>query len=132
LVFIEQKPITRDGDKSILASKLGNLSWYYLFNRQFTESKAAAEKGYSLDQQQTWILTNLAHAEMFLGHFEAAIDIHAGHVGNVITQDGNSKKWGDVIANDFAAFRRAGLESSHMAAIERLIGGEIRTDRSRK
>lgn len=91
-----------------LARALGSLSEHYLLAGQFAEAKAAAEEGYSLDQKQIGILINLAHAEMFLGHTDAAMGLYVQHLNDVIPENCN-KRWRDVVVNDFGEFKKKRL-----------------------
>lgn len=103
--------------QSELANALGGLSWHYLLAGQFAEAKSSAEEGYSLDHQKNWILINLAHAEMFLGDTDAAMELHMQHLTDVV----GDKRWGEVVAGEFAALKKAGLESPTMITIEQLL-----------
>ena len=38
---------------------------------------------------------------MFLGHPEAAMELHVQHLNDVVYENGN-KRWKDVVADDFA------------------------------
>lgn len=105
--------------QSQLATALGRLSNYYLLAGQFAEAKSAAEEGYSLDQKH-WILINLAHSEMFLGHTDAAIKLHVQHLDDVMPDNGN-KRWREIVVDDFAGFKKAGLSSPNMTTIEQLM-----------
>lgn len=107
-----------DANPTDVASALGNLSWYALLAGQFPEAKAAAQEAFALDGSQLWVLTNAAHAAMFLGESEVCLDIHARY-RDVIRDDGRS--WADVIRKDYAALREAGLDSPIMAEVERRL-----------
>lgn len=109
-----------DNGQSKLASALGLLSGHYLLAGQFAEAKGAAEDGYSLDQKQLGILLNLALAEMFLGHTDAAMQLHVKHMNDVIPENGN-KRWREVVVDDFAELKKRGLKSPNMINIEQLM-----------
>ncbi|OAN49449.1 hypothetical protein A6A04_19395 [Paramagnetospirillum marisnigri] len=93
---------------------LGSLSYSYLIVGRFRDAKAAAEEALLLDPKETWIITNLAHAEMFLGNVDAAMEIHRR---NAITLLGKDRPWPKVIAEDFDELRRNGRTHPAMAAI---------------
>ena len=102
------------------ASALGSVSWKALFAREFTKALAAAERALSIDPGLLWIETNRAHALLLLGQFEHARAIYVAHRGKRIPQNSN-ELWEDVIAEDFAALRAAGIESAAMSDIIRLL-----------
>jgi hypothetical protein len=108
-----------DAYRTKLAEVLGEASWYHLLARQFTEAKATAEEAFALDQSQLWVLTNAAHAEMFLGNTEAALTLHRRYRAESVNSRGQT--WRQAILDDFAQFRKAGLEHPLMPTIERLL-----------
>ena len=54
-----------------LSSFYGHLSWYYIFEKDFKNAEEAANMGLSIDNSQTWININLAHALMLQGQSES-------------------------------------------------------------
>jgi tetratricopeptide (TPR) repeat protein len=120
-VAVLRRTAENSKNRSELADALGNLSWYYLLTGKFADAKAAAEEGYSLDNQQVWILANLANAQMFLGHMDVATDIHNRYKDQVVLRNGHEKRWPDVVSDDFTALRKAGFAVSDMIDIEHLL-----------
>jgi len=92
---------------------LTQLSWYALFARHYAEALDAAERSIKL---KTSLVpeTNRAHALMMLGRAAEAKSIYLAHKGEPL----NGKKWEEIIADDFAKLRKAGIESPLMAEIE--------------
>ena len=105
--------------KTDLHDALTSLSWQYLFAQQFDKAKAAAEEGYALDNSSILVLGNLAHAEMFLGHSEAAQALYQKYMGQKID---DTRTWEGGVLEDFAEFRKVGLNNPLMPAIEKLLG----------
>ncbi len=101
-----------------LAGLLGNLSWYQLSARDFPAARAAAVEAFGLDDKQVWVLTNAAHAEMFLGQTEAALARHRRYRDAVVDGD---RTWRQVVVEDFATFRKAGLDPPAMVEVERVL-----------
>ena len=60
-----------------------------------------------------------AHALMFLGRGEEAKALYLAHKGEVSM---SGKLWEQVIVEDFAKFREAGLTHPMMADIEKELG----------
>ena len=55
------------------AEDYGNLSWQYLFSRQYTEAEQAAKKALELDDSQHWVETNLGHSFLLRGDLKKGI-----------------------------------------------------------
>jgi hypothetical protein len=96
------------------ASALSQLSWYALFVRQYATALDAAERSIKIKSQDLVPETNRAHALMFLGRTTEAKTIYLAHKGEPL----NGKKWEEVIADDFAQLRKAGITHPLMAEIE--------------
>ena len=62
--------------KILLSESYGDLSWYYLFRKEFKKSEKAALISLSLDSNQQSGYTNLFHAYLFQGLTKEAIDIY--------------------------------------------------------
>lgn len=58
------------------AEDYGNLSWQYLFNRQYAEAQHAAQKALELDDSQHWVMTNLGHAYLLRGDLKKAKKVY--------------------------------------------------------
>jgi hypothetical protein len=100
---------------------MNNLAWLALFARQFTQALANAERAHALDPNNLAIQTNRAHSLMFLGRKEESRAVYLAHKGKPLTNLDN-KIWERVIVEDFADFRKAGLEHPMMADIEKELG----------
>lgn len=102
-----------------LAVALGSLSFGRLFVKDFAEAKAAAVEAREIDGCPLEVLTNLAHAEMFLGNAEAGLALHRVHRADKVNEN---QTWADAVRDDFAMFRKAGLDHPLMPEIERILG----------
>jgi TPR repeat protein len=98
------------------ASELLTVAWYALFAGDYEKALTVAERAHRLSPDELAIETNRAHALMFLGHQEEAKALYLAYKGKLDT-DGAS--WESMIADDFAAFRKAGLTHPMMADIEK-------------
>jgi hypothetical protein len=67
------------------------------------------------------IVTNRAHALMFLGRGEDSKALYLAHKGKPLTEQ-DARLWESIIVEDFAEFRKAGLTHSMMADIEKELG----------
>jgi Tfp pilus assembly protein PilF len=54
----------------------GNLSFSYIFVKEYVLSEQSARKGLAIDHTQTWIKTNLAAALLFQGKYEDAKKVY--------------------------------------------------------
>jgi uncharacterized protein len=100
------------------AKALGSVAWYALFAREFTEALTAAKRAHALLPGNLEIETNRAHALMFVGREEEAKALYLAHKGEPVPEDENTL-WEQIIAGDFADFRKFGLTHPMMAAIEK-------------
>jgi hypothetical protein len=98
---------------SLTASALGGLSWSALFAHHYAEALDAAERSIKLKPDLA-PETNRAHALMMLGRTAEAKTIYLAHKGESL----NGKTWEEVVADDFAKLRKAGITSPLMAEIE--------------
>ena len=64
---------------------------------------------------------NRAHALMFLERREEAKTLYLAHKGKPLSKQDN-RLWERVVVEDFAEFRKAGLEHPMMADIEKELG----------
>ena len=60
-----------------LSSFYGQLSWYYLFVKDFNKAKEAANTALAIDSSQLWIRLNLAHALLLQGQNDSANEIYS-------------------------------------------------------
>jgi hypothetical protein len=110
------------------AERLHSLAWYALFAREFgkalgTEDRAlgiALETGIQSNRAHALtirIQTNRAHALMFLRHVGEAQSVYLQYRG--VKNVAGAKSWEDVILEDFAELREAGLSDPLMDEIEK-------------
>ena len=102
------------------ASALHDVAWRALLAREFTKALTAANRAHALLPYDPEIESNRAHALMFLECGEECKTLYLAHKGKPIGEDG--QLWEQVIAEDFAEFRKAGLTHPMMADIERELG----------
>jgi hypothetical protein len=92
------------------AQALVEVAWYALFAGEITKALTASDRAHALLPDDLTIETNRAHALMFLGRGEEAKALYLTHKGKPISgQDG--KLWERAIAEDFAEFRKTGLDA---------------------
>src|SRR5262245_32438812 len=102
------------------AQALGKLAWRALLAREPADALSAAERALAIDPSLLWIETNRAHALMYLGRAEEARALFLAHKDKPIPD--NNKLWQQVIGEDFAEFRKAGIEHPQMTEIEVALG----------
>ena len=115
---VETKRDGKPGQQT--ASQLKSVTWYLLFAKDYTKALAVADRAHVLFPNDLGIETNRAHALMFLRHDEEAKALYLAHKGE--DREPSGKLWEQIIAQDFAAFRKAGLTSPMMADIENALG----------
>jgi len=104
-----------------VATELNQTVWYALFAKEFTKALTVADHAHALFPDNVMIESNRVHALMFLGRDKEAKALYLAHKGKRIP-DVNNKLWEQAIADDFAAFRKAGLTHPRMADIEKELG----------
>jgi TPR repeat protein len=119
---VEAEETQRDGKPGEqAASVLNEVVWYALFGKEFTKALTVADHAHTLFPNNLLIETNRAHALMFMGHDEEAKGLYLAHKGEPVSH-GDNELWEQAIADDFAEFRKAGMTSPMMAAIEKELG----------
>jgi predicted Zn-dependent protease len=91
-----------------------------LFVKNFAKALTVVDRAYTLSPNNPSIETNRAHALMFMGNDEQAKTLYVAHKGEVFKSD--NQLWEQVIAEDFAQFREAGLTHPLMADVEKELG----------
>ena len=114
----ETKRDGRPGEQT--AGELQQMTWYALFAKDYTKALAVADHAHALFPDNLGIETNRAHVLMFTGHEEEAKALYLAHKGEVRQPSG--RLWEQIIAQDFAEFRKAGLTHPMMADIEKEFG----------
>jgi WD40 repeat protein len=92
-----------------IAEELGQLAHYRLLARDFAGAEDAARAGLSRQSEAIWIAGNLAHALLLQGNMLDAEKIYWTHRA---AEAFPGVRWHDMVAADFEAFRKAGIESS--------------------
>jgi tetratricopeptide (TPR) repeat protein/CHAT domain-containing protein len=126
-----QRALVADIEKSEKASignpgvqtsdALGRLAWYALFAKDFDEALAAAERALALAPDRFWIETNHAHALLFSGHVDEARALYTAHKGKRLHRN-DYETWEEVVAGDFEALQRAGLDHAGFGEIIAALG----------
>jgi TPR repeat protein len=114
---VEAEETKRDGKPGEeVATELNLAVRYALFAKEFTKALTVADRAHTLFPDSLGIETNRAHALMFMGRDEEAKGLYLAHKGEARE---DYKSWKQVIAGDFAKFRKAGLTTPMMADIEK-------------
>ena len=114
----ETKPDGKPGEQ--VATALNQVVWYALFAKELANALTVANRAHTLFPDNLSIETNRAHALMFMGHDEEAKALYLAHKGKPISEV--DELWEQVISDDFADFRKAGLTNPMMADIEKKLG----------
>ena len=100
---------------------LNGVIWFAIFAKDYTKALSVADRAHTLFPDNLGIETNRAHALMFIGRDEEPKTLYLAHKKEPVSGE-ISKLWEQVIADDFAAFRKAGLTHPMMADIEKELG----------
>jgi hypothetical protein len=103
------------------SSALGRIAWYALFARDFSRALIAADRALGLAPDLIGVKINRAHALLFLNRVAEAKALYIAYKGSKVPQNSN-KSWKQVVAEDFAEFRKAGLTHPAMSEIEAALG----------
>ena len=98
-----------------VAERLGGLANNSLDRKEFSLALEASELALGANTNQLWLLTNEAHALMFLRRTDEARAIYLTHRGEMAD---NEVTWEAAILGDFAEFRKKGLTDPLMDEIE--------------
>jgi TPR repeat protein len=117
---VEAEETKRDGKPGEKTARgLSTVIWLALFAKEFTKALTVADRYHALFPDDHGIESNRVHALMFIGHDEEAKALYLAHKGEVSM---SGKLWEQVIVEDFAKFREAGLTHPMMADIEKELG----------
>jgi len=103
------------------ATLYGQLAWFALFNRDFQNAMAYAQKGIDIDPAATWIYTNLAHGYLFTDQFQNAESIYFKYSGIKLS----NVYWDEVILKDFQDLQVAGVFHRRMKDLRVSLYGNL-------
>jgi TPR repeat protein len=115
----ETKSDGKPGEQTKVA--LNEVILWAVFAKDFTKALTVADRAHAFFPDNLSIQTNRANALMFSGHFEEAKALYLAHKGEPVPEK-NNRLWEQIIADDFAAFRKAGLTHPMMADVEKELG----------
>lgn len=116
IVAAETKENGKPGEQT--AGALLSQSWSALLAREYAQALAAGDRAIELSLGSLHIDTNRAHALLFLDRGAEAKALYLAHKGKPITSE-DKRTWEEVISEDFAELRKAGLTHPMMAEIEK-------------
>lgn len=93
------------------ADFFNELGWVLLENKYFTEAIQYLKRGLALHPESLYIAGNLAHAYLFHGEYQAALDIYTAHKGAYLSP---AFTWEDMINQDFVYLYQTGLNEKLM------------------
>jgi ABC-type oligopeptide transport system ATPase subunit len=94
-------------DKNRMARAYHSRSWYDLFLGEYFTAVADVDNGLSFDDKQILILTNKAHALLFLGKTEDAYTIYQDYADKLADpEDPKSRTFRQAVLEDFVEFRK--------------------------
>jgi hypothetical protein len=97
-----------------LANSLGAFSFASVLAENFSQAESASREAIVIAPGEIWIETNLAHALMLQGKLGDADAVYSGNRGKMI----GDQTWEQVVVDDFAMLREAGIDHPHMAEVE--------------
>jgi tetratricopeptide (TPR) repeat protein len=109
---------SNDANRTDLAQAYGDAGWHGLLAGRAKEAMVHIEAALSLAPDATWNTVNLGHAYLFLARYQDAVKLYASVKDTKRTEDGK-RLYADEIRDDFALFRRLGVNLPDMARAER-------------
>ena len=100
---------------SVLAHAYGNLSWCYIFRKQFSKTLESAKRGLAIDSTQVWIYSNLALGYLSQGKLHEAEEIYAKYKDFGFDDQRDFK---DVFIDDLHTLREANIIFPNMREAE--------------
>ena len=95
----------------------GAIGYSALFSRDFATSEQKFLEAIKFKPNLLLLKANLAHALLFQGKLDAAVDIYLKHKGKMI----GKKTWEETILGGFKDLRLKGIIHPHMLEVERLF-----------
>jgi hypothetical protein len=100
----------KEAQDAKIAGKFGDFADRALYSGDFPQALRAVDLGLEFDPSLTWINVNRAHAYMFLGRLDDALDLHRRYRGKQ-TPIVRDVTWEKAVEEDFAKLRAAGLRA---------------------
>ena len=113
---LDRKKTTEAIDRAAFA--YGTLGWAELISNHLQESIRASRSALLLDNKQSWIQANLAHAYLLAGQFYQASAIYLAHIGEEMYDD----RFEISVLDDFGQLRKLGFDRPAIAQIEKMLG----------
>ena len=104
--------------RGLLAEVIGDRSFTLLFDRQFKAAITAAEEAQGFDPEQLWLTKIQAHGYLLSGQFTKAQAIYREHAADQLA---GQRTLAQAALEDFAAFRKHGIDHPDMKRIEALL-----------
>ena len=119
---VQAEEIKRDGKPGEqTAAAFTKVIWYALLSEQFNAALTVATHACTLFPKFLSIEGNRVHALMFMGRGDEAKALYLAHKGQPVFELQN-KLWEQMVAEDFAEFRKVDLWHGMMADIEKELG----------
>ncbi len=103
------------------AISLGDMAWYAAMAGEPARALAAASRAHELNPSDLWVEATRAHALLFLDRFDEARALYLANKGKSMPNV-DDQLWEQVVGEDFAKFRKAGLDHPRMTEIEATLG----------
>jgi S-adenosylmethionine hydroxide adenosyltransferase-like protein/tetratricopeptide repeat protein len=101
------------------AADLGIGSWENLISGNAEQAVVLAEKGLAISPDLIWLKMNLAHAYLFSGEYEKAVEIYSINYGKHIFKE--SFYFEDLVLEDLEKLEREGLKNEDTDKIRELL-----------
>lgn len=122
LKIIEQRYAKKEFDRKKYEERMAGAclvaSWYALILKKYDKAIYYANYGLKIAPTDLALETNLAHGLLFSGHAHEAMDIYKRNFGKKVNDE---QTWQQVILEDFAALRKAGITNPKMKDVEQLM-----------
>jgi Tfp pilus assembly protein PilF len=115
VAFSQTSSVSKENDNAAEENKivinLASAAWEQLEKGDFGDAVNTCKDGLKVDPTNLYLLGNLAHAYLFNGNYDEAIDIYRQNIGKVFD---SGMTWREMIKQDFEAFEAKGFDSKSM------------------
>jgi tetratricopeptide (TPR) repeat protein len=87
------------------------IAWEKLEKKDFSGAIDVCKEGLKNDPENLYLTANLAHAYLFSGKYDEAMDLYRNGLGKVFD---SGMTWREMIRQDFDAFKALGFDADSM------------------
>lgn len=105
-------------DKKATAIDYANIGYAYIITKQYGKAIKFLQEGEKLDDTELLVKLNLAHAYLLNDEYRNAKSIYKEYQSQNVN---DSLRWTQKIKQDFAAFKKAGIQNDDYDRVLKLL-----------